>query len=319
MRVIALSALFLSACSASQLETSASDVSCATELIVLGIGQDAGAPQIGNRDDPAWADRSLKLTATSIALVDHRDQKRYLFEATPHITEQLQLLDDLAPMEAGSLGVDGVFLTHAHIGHYAGLMFFGREAAGAKNIPVHVMPRFADYLESNGPWSQLVSLGNIDLQLLAERTPAPLGGGISVTPYRVPHRDEYSETVAYIIEAGDASALFVPDIDSWEEWETEFGVKLTEIVETVDYAFLDATFFDDNELPGRDMSLIPHPRVTETMYFLQDYPDDVRARVHFIHINHTNKIRFEDSEETQSVLRRGFRVAREGQKVCLKK
>jgi len=292
---------------------------CAIELIVLGIGQDAGAPQIGNPQDPAWKDPSLKMSATSIALVDHVRNRRYLFEATPHITEQIQLLDELAPGEAAGLNVDGVFLTHAHIGHYAGLIYFGREAAGAKNIPVYLMPRFASYLQDNGPWSQLVALNNIEPRLIKQRQAVVLSQDIRVTPYLVPHRDEYSETVAYKIETPEKSALFVPDIDSWGKWEDVFGISLSNMVNAVDYAFLDATFFDDNELPGRDMSLIPHPRVTDTMDLLQEFPEETRAGVNFIHINHTNPIRYEGSPETQEVLERGYNIAREGQRNCLAK
>ncbi|MDJ0938347.1 MAG: MBL fold metallo-hydrolase [Woeseiaceae bacterium] len=290
---------------------------CRIELVVLGTGQDAGAPQIGNREDPAWSDSSLGLTATSIALVDHVGGKRFLFEATPHITDQLQLLDSLAPVESAGLGVDGVLLTHAHIGHYTGLMFFGREAAGAKNVPVYAMPRFREYLENNGPWSQLVSFENIALVELADRESRRISEGIEVTPHRVPHRDEYSETVGFLIEIPSARIFFLPDIDSWGEWVRDYDVRIEDIVQSVDYAFLDATFFDNNELPGRDMSLIPHPRVKQTMDRLGELPDDVRRRVHFIHYNHTNPIRFPASAESAEVRKRGFNIARAGDRHCL--
>lgn len=162
---------------------------CEIELIVLGAGQDAGAPQFGNPDDPAWQDPSLRLTATSIAVVDHVSEERYLFEATPHITDQLNRLDQIAQPVGPNEGVSGVFLTHAHIGHYAGLMFFGREVAGASGVPVFAMPRLQDYLSTNGPWEQLVTLKNVGLNDLAERMPVSVSETIQVTPYRVPHRD----------------------------------------------------------------------------------------------------------------------------------
>lgn len=297
--------------------TARADDACEVELIVLGAGQDAGAPQIGNTDDPAWTNPAFRLTATSLALIDHRSGSRYLIEATPHITEQLQRLDALSPPDAPGLGIDGVFLTHAHIGHYAGLMFFGREAAGARRIPVHVMPRFANYLQRNGPWGQLVELGNVSVIELAEREPHALPGGITVTPYQVPHRDEYSETVGLVVATPGLRFLFVPDIDSWEEWESGQDVRLETMIQAVDLAFVDATFFDDNELPGRDMSEIPHPRVAATMDRLQPLPGAIRSRVHFIHYNHTNPIRYPDSRESRLVVERGFRVARTGQRHCL--
>ena len=298
-------------------EKAASLAPCDIELLVLGIGQDAGAPQIGIADDPAWSDSALRLMPTSLAVIDHKAKARLLFEATPAITEQLRLLDNASSWTDDGLGITGVFLTHAHIGHYAGLIYFGREAAGAKDIDVYVMPRFAEYLRQNGPWEQLVNLGNISLTELAHQAPIAPTPSVAVTPLKVPHRDEYSETVGFLIEANGRRVLFIPDIDSWDEWDKDYGVKLQALIETVDYAFLDATFYDDNELPGRDMSLIPHPRVAETMDRLQHLPDDKRAGVHFIHINHTNPIRYEDSSASKFVRARGFSIAREGQTLCL--
>ena len=291
--------------------------SCAIELIVLGAGQDAGAPQIGNAGDRAWRDPSLRQTATSIALVDHTLRKRYLFEATPDITRQLKLLDELAPSDASGLGLSGIFLTHAHIGHYAGLMFFGREAAGADRIKVHAMPRMASYLRENGPWEQLIQLENIELSDLKNQSAVSLSQGIKVTPYRVPHRDEYSETVSFVIDTHENSALFLPDIDSWAEWEQGFEIRLENVIRQVDLAFVDSTFFDNNELPGRDMKLIPHPRVATTMDRLYNEPLEIKSRIQFIHYNHTNPIRFIDSAETNEVLQRGYNIARAGDRHCL--
>ena len=290
---------------------------CEVSLVVLGAGQDAGAPQIGNPADPGWQDPELRLTATALALVDHENDKRYLFEATPHLTAQLQRLDSMAPSAATGLGLDGIFITHAHIGHYAGLMFLGREAAGARKVPVWVMPRLASYLRRNGPWSQLVALESIQITELAQGTTKTLAGGITVMPQLVPHRDEFSETVAFVVRTNGQSFLFVPDIDSWDTWEEDYATALEAVIASVDYAFLDATFFDDNELPGRDMSKIPHPRVAATMQRLQHLPDAARSRVHFIHYNHSNPIRDPASAATQHVLDRGFSIAREGDQLCL--
>ena len=290
---------------------------CAVELIVLGVGQDAGIPQIGNPGDLAWADPAKRRLATSIAVVDHRTDQRYLFEATPDMREQVKRLDDLAPGGQGPLGLSGVFLTHAHIGHYAGLMFVGRESASTSGLQVFAMPRMADFLATNGPWSQLVEIDNIRIQPLSNTTAADLAPDLSVTPHLVPHRDEYSETVGYVIHGPDKSALFVPDIDDWGEWEAEFGVSVEDMVAAVDYAYVDATFYDDHELPGRDMSQIPHPRVTETMAIFADAPADQRAGLRFIHFNHTNGLRDPGSAQSQTVRNAGFGIAFEGERVCL--
>lgn len=292
--------------------------SCQIELAVLGAGQDAGAPQIANPDDPAWQDSSLRLFATSIALIDWTSGDRYLFEATPHITDQIQLLDEIAPGPNLGLGLAGIFITHAHMGHYGGLLFAGFEAANADDIPVYAMPRLADYFATNGPWDQLVRYDNIELMTLSAGDATQLApSGISVTPQLVPHRDEYSETVGYVIETAQKSALFLPDLDSYDEWAEEHGMRIEDVIASVDYAFVDATFYDDNELPGRDMSAIPHPRVSASMDRFDALPVEDRSKVWFIHYNHTNPVRFEDSNETAHVLERGYNIARRGDRHCL--
>jgi len=291
--------------------------SCTVQLHVLGVGQDAGAPQIGNNRDKAWQNEEEQLLATALALTDTRTGNRYLFEATPDIREQLHALDTVTPPQHGSLGINSVFLTHAHIGHYAGLMFFGHESAGTQDIPVFAMPRMKAFLEANGPWSQLVNYNNIDLHQLTNQKAQRLANDLGVTPVQVPHRDEYSETVAFIIQGPSKSALFVPDIDSWDEWQMDHGISIEHLVQEVDFAFLDATFFDDFELPGRDMSKIPHPRVEATIQRLTTLPKEHHAKVHFIHFNHSNPVRFNASKEHQYVLDQGFNIAKRGQQFCL--
>jgi len=302
----------LSACNAAEVVQS-----CEVEFIILGTAQDAGMPQIGNNDDPAWQDMSLKGYATSAALVNHQNGARYLFEATPDMREQINRLDEMAPPKnEASLGLSGIFLTHAHMGHYARLMFVGHESAGAKGINVYAMPRMSDYLQNNGPWSQLVEFGNITLQPLTAAEGTRLPGELSVTPYQVPHRDEFSETVGFEITGGDKAVLFLPDIDSWDEWE-KYGQTIEARLAAVDYAFLDATFYDDNELPGRDMSAIPHPRLKGSMDRFDDLATSERDKVRFIHLNHTNPARFEDSAISKEIARRGYKLAKEGESYCL--
>lgn len=97
------------------------------------------------------------------------------------------------------------------------------------------------------------------------------------------------------------------------EWET----PLEEAHAGVDMAFLDATFYADGEIPGRDMSGFPRPRIVETMERLAALPAAERAKVRFIHLNHTNPALWPDSEERREIERRGFRVAEEGERIGL--
>ena len=133
-------------------------------------------------------------------------------------------------------------------------MHLGKEVMGTNNTPVFAMPRMKTFLEENGPWNQLVELKNISLQELKSDSTINLNENIKVTPFLVPHRDEFSETVGYKIMINNKSLIFIPDIDKWERWAT----NINELIQKVDYAFLDATFYKNGELK-RDMSEIPHP------------------------------------------------------------
>jgi len=129
----------------------------------------------------------------------------------------------------------------------------------------------------------------------------------SIEPLRVPHRDEFSETVGYRIIGPHKKILFIPDIDKWEKWDQ----PLWEQLKQVDLALIDGTFYQDGELPGRNMSEIPHPFVSETMNLLKDLPDSEKAKVFFIHFNHTNPLLKVNSKEKDAVRAKGFNVAEE--------
>ncbi len=316
------SALFVAAfaligCSEAKVTGAGAASQCGVEFVILGIGQDGGAPQIGNPQDPAWSNTRLKLLAASGALIDHRNSDRYLFEATPDMREQMNLLDGISEGGNNPLGLSGVFLTHAHIGHYAGLMFVGHESIGAKGLKVFPLPRMKNYLETNGPWDQLVRYNNIDLIPLQPKTPLTFNNDISVTAYLVPHRDEYSETAGFVISGPSKRVLFLPDIDDWDRWEMEYNIRIEDMIAKVDIAYLDATFFDNNELPGRDMSKIPHPRVADSITRFKNLPPVEQEKIRFFHINHTNKIRYPDSQVSQYVDDNGFKVAKRGERLCL--
>ena len=278
-------------------------------LVVLGITQDAGYPQAGcikECCEAYWQGKEEKEFVVSLALVDRTSNQYWLFEATPDIIGQLHALQQYL----GSPGYNpnGIFLTHAHIGHYTGLMYLGREAMGANNIPVWVMPRMDSFLRNNGPWSQLVSLHNIRLQPLKADSSVSLNSYLKVTPIKVPHRDEFSETVGFIIESNSKKVLFIPDIDKWERWDR----NIIDEIKKVDVAFLDGTFYKNGELPGRDMSEIPHPFVEESIKKFSSLPAGERSKIIFIHFNHTNPLLKKHSKEKDELQKQGFRVAEEG-------
>lgn len=95
---------------------------------------------------------------------------------------------------------------------------------------------------------------------LANEVTVELGGGVKVTPHLVPHRGEYSETVGFGISSGTVRVLFIPDIDKWEQW----GQDIADVVQSVDHALLDGTFYDGREVQ-RAVSEVPHPFIEESL------------------------------------------------------
>jgi pyrroloquinoline quinone biosynthesis protein B len=306
-RILLISFVFLFACNSQEDTSTVEERPNSPFVMVLGVAQDAGYPQMNCKKEccaAAWKNPELQRTTSCLAIVDPTTNEQWIIDATPNIKEQLQLLKS----KTGTEKIDGVLLTHAHMGHYTGLMHFGREVMGTDNLPVFAMPKMKTFLEGNGPWIQLVELENISLQKLKSDSTFNLNENIKIKPFLVPHRDEFSETVGYEIIINNKSLIFIPDIDKWEKW----GTDIRELIKKVDYAFLDATFYKNGELK-RDMSEIPHPFVEESMELFSQLSDSDKDKVYFIHCNHTNPLLIESSSAQKEVSEKGFNVSKEGQ------
>jgi pyrroloquinoline quinone biosynthesis protein B len=271
-------------------------------LKILGVVQDGGFPHLGN-NKTCCENIQQKKFVTSIMLINNKNNESYLFDASPDINEQLNFMGDRINKD-----LKGIFLTHAHIGHYTGLMFFGKEALNSNLINVFAMPRMKKFLETNGPWSQLVKLNNINLIQIHSESVFSLSDQIRITPFEVPHRGEFSETVGYKIHGPNKTALFIPDIDKWYLWEKSIIDEIRE----VDYALIDATFYDSKEVNYRDISEIPHPFVIETMSLFKNSSKKEKSKIYFIHLNHTNPLLDEKSKEFNDIINKGYNVAYEG-------
>ena len=277
-------------------------------ITVLGIAQDGGYPHIGCQKECCinyYNETNKKKSVVSLGLVDQQNKQKWIFEATPDMSTKLADLEQhhLKKEEI----IDGVFLTHAHIGHYTGLMYFGREALGKQGTKVYAMPKMKSFLETNGPWNQLIDLKNIELNTLQNDSTIVLNNNLKVTPFLVPHRDEFSETVGYKIEGKNKTALFIPDIDKWHKWKK----SIVEEVKKVDYAFLDATFLNQKEVK-RAMTEVPHPFIEETIELFKNESIETKNKIFFIHFNHTNPTLQENSNERKEIEKLGFRFAFEG-------
>ena len=276
-------------------------------LKILGVVQDGGLPHLGS-DRICCEDFEQNRYVTSIMLINNETNESYLFDASPDINKQLNFMG-----KGIKKNLKGIFLTHAHIGHYTGLMYFGREALNSKLMKVYAMPRMKKFLEQNGPWSQLVSLENISITELNNKSNIVIDSNVTVQPIEVPHRAEFSETVGYKIYGPNKTVLFIPDIDKWYLWEK----SIIEEIEKVDYALIDATFYDSSEVNYRDLSEIPHPFVVESMELFDSIQYEEKNKIFFIHLNHTNPLLDNESDQYKFVKGSGYNVAIEGMKLDL--
>jgi pyrroloquinoline quinone biosynthesis protein B len=251
------------------------------EAILLGTAQDGGLPQAGctcPQCMAALADPALRQGVACLGLVDRATKQSWLIDATPDFREQLHTLGQEAP----GCALAGIVLTHAHTGHYAGLIHLGREAWNTQAMPLYASARMAGFLREHAPWSQLVALGNVELRPLSPDEEVPLSPGLSLTPLLVPHRDEFSDTMAFVVRGARRRLFYCPDIDGWDGWDRD----LRRFVASVDVALLDGTLFSADELPGRDLSQIPHPLATDTAERVAHVDCDVRL----MHLNHSNPL-----------------------------
>ena len=279
-------------------------------VVVLGIAQDGGAPHAGCEKScciELW-ESGKKEKVSSIGIVNPLTKQSWLFDATPDFPSQYRILTENHNTE-----LVGIFLTHAHMGHYTGLLHLGREVMGKKNVPVYVMSRMKRFLETNGPWSQLVTLKNINLKLIENNKDIKIGEQLFIEPFLVPHRDEYSETVGYRIIGKEKSLAFIPDIDKWEKWHG----SIFQLVLNTDILLLDGTFYSQNEIPHRNMAEIPHPFIIESMETLSELNSENRSKVHFIHFNHSNPAIKDNSPAYHTIKSKRFNLAREGDRFNL--
>ena len=272
---------------------------------VLGTIQDGGFPQIDCNKaccQNQWLNPKKKFVS-SIAIVDESEKKQWIIDASPEIKFQTKILKEKTNIK----DIEGVFLTHAHIGHYTGLMYYGNEAAGSRDLRVYAMPKMKKFLENNGPWNHLLKQSNIKLIKLSQNNTIKISTNFKIKPFLVPHREDYSETVGFEIATSKKKLIYIPDIDNWEKW----NISITALIKNIDFALVDGTFFSEREIE-RDISLIPHPLVKNSLKLFSNLQDVERNKIIFTHFNHTNPLIDESSKEYEEVLSKGFRIAKEG-------
>ena len=272
---------------------------------VLGTAQDGGYPQVGCVKEcclSVWKNSENQRFPSCIALINQSTKKYWLFDVTPDVKFQIKML------EAYDCTLAGVFITHAHIGHYMGLINFGLEVMNLSQLPIYVMHQMKSFLENNSIIDQMIQNKNIDL-IEIKNQEFLIIDDIRVKPFTVPHRNELSETVGFQIYGESKKVVYLPDIDSWDG---ELN-NLIRLIKSNDILFIDGTFYSRNELVARDISKIPHPAITETMQLLSELDQEEKKKVHFIHFNHTNDVLRDGSEAMKNVIDEGFLLSREMQ------
>lgn len=289
-------------------------------VVVLGTSQDAGLPQIGSSSANslrAQREPGFARLVASLLVVDPRSGQRWLIDATPDLRDQVELASGHPPNRSARGPrpplFEGIFLTHAHMGHYAGLLQLGREAYGASAVPVYASQRMCEYLAANGPWELLVRLGNIEPRPIAPDASLRLTSELTITPIAVPHRGEYTDTLGFIIAGPSRSLLYIPDIDKWDRWDR----RIEDVLRPVDIALIDGTFFADGEISGRSMADIPHPFISESIDRFRPLPESERAKIVFTHLNHTNAAADPDGPAAARVTGAGMAIAHDGQVIGL--
>jgi pyrroloquinoline quinone biosynthesis protein B len=282
--------------------------------VVLGVMQDGGLPHIGcecTRCLAAFENPSLAGYAASLAVIDRRDMRPrvWIIDATPDIKWQLAMLAvDLGPRvdrEDRLRQPDGLFLTHAHMGHVGGLPQFGPEAMAVRDMPLYGTPALLELLQETSLWQPGIS--RLHLRPVLPGEPLTLATGLSITAVSVPHRDEWSVgTVAYRINGPRRKLFYLPDIDEWDRWS-----QANRELAGVDVALVDASFFTVDELGGR--APVAHPLVPDTVRRFANIP----GRLVLMHINHTNPILDRDSLERREVLQAGVQIAYQGLEFAL--
>lgn len=280
-------------------------------LSVLGTSQDAGLPQPNcycNNCVKAMKDPTFRRTAASLAIVFPNERTWHLIDATPDLKDQMIQLQHTFELQGKTMS--SIFLSHAHMGHYPGLIFLGKEAMNVSRMPVYAGGKMKTLLESHAPWQQLTDLENIVVHEVKPDQLTAISQEVTIKTIDVPHRNEFSETFGFWIIGPSKKVLYIPDIDRWEDWH----VDLYETCQEADICLLDATFFSTKELAhiGRNFKDIPHPPITETMDRLQALVTSGQTDVYFTHFNHSNPVIDPASQERHILEARGFKIAEEG-------
>ena len=278
-------------------------------LKVLGTAQDGGFPHIGCKKKccrEAWKDLNKKRLVASVAIIDKKSNECWIIDASPDIKFQINSIMDFLDINH-SLNIKGIFLTHAHVGHYSGLLEFGKETMNSSRVPVYVMPKMSDFIKSNISFNFLIDSNNICLKKINKNIKIRLKGNIFIEPFLVSHRNEMSETVGYKIFSNKNSILYLPDIDSWDDP----CFNIFDSIKNNDVLLVDGTFYHLDELQNRNILEVPHPTINDSFNVFSDLSISDRNKIYFTHFNHTNAI-IHNGKESRQLIDKGYNILNDG-------
>ena len=269
---------------------------------ILGTIQDGGYPHPGCYQDCCEniRNKSNNRLISSGAIINKISKEFWLLDLSPDINKQYHMIDS-------SYKLSGIFLTHAHVGHYLGLMQLGLEVMNLKNIPIYAMPLMKKFIENNSSLKFLIENNNIIVKEINIIKDINLGNDLIISPFLVPHRNELSETVGYKLMTRKKSIIYLPDIDSWDEW----NIELIDLIKDNNFLYIDGTFYDKNEIKNRDISKIPHPSVIDTMKLIGRLNKKHKKKIFFTHLNHTNNLLRKNTLEYSNLKKEGYNIASE--------
>jgi len=306
------------------------------KICVLGAAAGGGFPQWNcnhpnsrraRSKDPAARQR----TQSSIA-VSADGEDWYLFNASPDLRKQINDNPILHPKkDLRHSPIQGAVLTNADVDHVAGLLNL-RES---QPLRIYGTQRVLDVLNANSIFNVLnpkfvnrVSMKLDEPTELQKTDGSPFGA--TVIPFAVPGKvalwlEDESKGDNFGSVAEDTVALEVKDAGGETRFFyipgcAEVTAELAERVRGAPLMFFDGTLWTDDEMMRGGVGVktgkrMGHMSVSGDDGTIAKFRDlDIKRKI-FIHINTTNPILLDDSEERKQVEAAGWEVSYDGMQV----
>ena len=267
------------------------------KILILGTMQDAGIPQLDCLCVNCKRIRIIgKKFVSCIAVIG--DRKAVIIDATPDLPSQFNFLKEYLK---DKIGINGLLITHLHIGHYIGLPFFGRESANTKKFPIYLTKENFEFLQRNKPFSYLFERNELQQLIFNDGEEILLDNSTKIKPFSVPHRNEDGNTVGLEIinRINNKKAIYISDIDYLSD-------EVVKQLLSADKVLLDGTFFTKSEIMRQQD--VPHPPISET---IDRFGQQTEKKFYFIHLNHSNPLVDKTSKEYSLITEMNYQVANE--------